>query len=94
MSFDLHSPFRKFDWFLYQVKDSDKCLGDSISNVFSSVLIFSLIIFVTSKITLFLKFYFFPYHQEITRFQVLLAILDETQYVLILSKLLICPLVM
>ena len=41
---------------LYQVKDSDDSFNDSALNVFSSVLIFSLIIFVRSDIILFLKF--------------------------------------
>ena len=56
MSFDLHSSFRAFVWFLYQVKDSDDSFNESVLNVFSSALIFSLIIFVSSAIILFLKF--------------------------------------
>ena len=92
MSFDLHSSFRTFVLFLCQVKDSDNCFNDSILNVFCSVLIFSLIIFVRSEIILFLKFtnlLVFPYYQEIPSLQVLSAIVDETQYVMKLSKLVI-----
>ena len=56
MFFDLHSSFRTFLCFLYQVKDSDKCFDDSILSIFSPVLIFSLIIFARSDIILLLKF--------------------------------------
>ena len=56
MSFDLHSSFRTFVSFLYQVKDSVNSFKESVLNVFSSILIFSLIIFISPAITLFLKF--------------------------------------
>ena len=85
MQFNLHSSFRRFVWF-FVPSQWFWCFNDSILKVFSSVLIFSLIIFIKSEIILILKFTKFASFSILSRTNSFSSSIDDYRWETICSE--------